>query len=331
MPHNTPDKRLSALTQWVCAQRHDGSLQLRPITNDASFRRYFRLRHQEQDYIAMDAPPDRENVRPFIDVAQRLRAQGFNAPEILHQDVEQGFLLLSDLGDRLYLPALNADTVEALYGDALRALSAIQRNVSAEGLPPYDDALLKREMRLFPEWYLTRHLGLELDAAQIEWLEQAFDTLSRAVQQQPQVFVHRDFHARNLLVTPQNNPGILDFQDAVRGPITYDLVSLLRDVYLQWPPERVRDWVLGYRASCVRQGLLAESVDEAEFIRWVDWMGAQRHLKIAGIFARLYYRDGKAGYLKDIPLTLTYLRQELAPYPEFAELLAWIQTLESRG
>jgi len=318
------NQRAQNLCNWASQQLNQTLLSVSPITNDASFRRYFRAQTAIQCYILMDAPPQQENCAPFIDIAQRLTRCGFNAPFIYAQDITQGFLLLSDLGESLYLPALNAHSVERLYGDALSTLAAIQVCVPTTGLPAYDDERLLGEMRLFHEWFLIRHLGLELSAAQVQELEAAFALLCASAQQQPQVFVHRDYHARNLIVTPCQNPGILDFQDALIGPLTYDLVSLLRDVYIAWPTAQVQDWVLGYHTLCRQHGLIGAKVDEAQFIQWVDWMGAQRHLKIAGIFARLWYRDGKPGYLRDIPLTLRYLLQEIQHYPQLAWLTAFI-------
>lgn len=311
------DERLEQLKQWLAGigQSFDG---IEPASADASFRRYFRLTDGESTRIVMDAPPDKEDSAPFVDIAARLQEAGVSVPGVLAQDLAQGFVLLPDLGHTLYLDALDADTVERLYGDALEALAAMQRHADTAGLPSYDAELLDREMRLFTDWLVQCQLGLELTAAEADLLEAAFAALIHNALHQPQVFVHRDYHSRNLMLLPTQNPGIIDFQDAVRGPLTYDLVSLLRDCYIAWPRERVNDWALGYRELAIRYGVLAaDTATERDFLRWFDWMGVQRHLKAAGIFARLNLRDRKPGYLKDIPRTLGYI-VEVAP--DYAEL-----------
>jgi aminoglycoside/choline kinase family phosphotransferase len=318
-------KRFNALQDWL--QPHLGieAPKYVAITNDASFRRYFRVTLASRAYIVMDAPPEKENCRPFVDIAQRLQASGLNAPRIVASDLEQGFLLLTDLGSQLYLSALNEETqVENLYSDALAALEIMQTRTYSEGLPLYDHALLHREMDLFTNWLVEKHLNLSLSSADQDSLEQCFKLLSREALSQPQVFVHRDYHSRNLMVIPQHNPGILDFQDAVKGPVTYDLVSLLRDCYIAWPHERVNGWAKHYYKQVQQAGILEGVVDETEFLRWFDWMGIQRHLKASGIFARLYHRDGKAGYLKDIPRTLNYIVEVGRHYPEMAFLQALV-------
>ncbi len=321
------DHRLAALTEWVTRVLRDPRCTLRPASVDASFRRYFRVhRGDGTTLIAMDAPPDKEDCRPYIRIAQAFRTFGLNVPEIIAHDLERGFLLVTDLGDRLYLAALNAASVERLYQDAMQSLVRLQR-VPPEAvawLPPYDADLLHREMALFRDWYLVRHLGLTLTDGQHAVLDATFARLCDAALEQPRVAVHRDYHSRNLTVTAKNNPGILDFQDAVIGPVTYDLVSLLRDCYIAWPAEQVRAWALGYRAAAARAGV-AVGHDEAVFLRWFDLMGVQRHLKAAGIFARLYHRDGKPSYLKDIPRTLDYVRAVAARYAELAGLAELVQ------
>jgi len=316
-------QRLNSLQNWLQKKAGIHAPQLVAITNDASFRRYFRLTINGVSHIVMDAPPDKENCKPFVDVSQRLQASGLNVPQIICSDLEQGFLLLTDLGSQLYLAALDSVQAENLYGDALDALARIQTS-STDGLPLYDHQLLHREMNLFTDWLLGKQVNLSLDAAQNASLENCFELLSAAALSQPQVFVHRDYHSRNLMVVPKNNPGILDFQDAVKGPVTYDLVSLLRDCYIAWPRERVHRWVHDYyiriqRNTNIQAGIL-EGIDEAQFLRWFDWMGIQRHLKASGIFARLSHRDGKSGYLKDIPRTLSYIVEVAADYPELATL-----------
>lgn len=324
-------ERIAALKKWL------GGFEPRPITNDASFRRYFRVEIDGAVRIAMDAPPAREDSRPYLDVGKRLLRAGLNAPEVLAEDLEQGFFLLTDLGDELYLPLLDESSVERLYGDALSALAVMQVCVDSAGLPLYDHALLHREMELFPDWLLGKHLNMEISAEDGAALRACFEFLSQAALAQPQVFVHRDYHSRNLLRTPQHNPGIVDFQDAVIGPVTYDLVSLLRDCYIVWPPARVREWVTGYYELARQMGILDEHVSEAKFLRWFDLMGLQRHVKVAGIFARLCHRDGKTAYLQDIPTALHYIVEAGAAYPEVRYLVtlteqrvlpAFLQTLK---
>lgn len=296
---------------------------LAPASSDASFRRYWRVTHAGGSLIAMDAPPTHEDCGRFADLARRFRAIGLNTPEVHAEDTEQGFLLLSDLGDRLYLAQLTPDNADALYRDALAALAIIQRRGPLEGLPHYDGPFLLREMALFREWFLERHLGLVLDADAAALFDAACRLLAESALEQPCVCVHRDFHSRNLMLTEPDNPGVLDFQDAVVGPLTYDLVSLLRDCYIAWPEERVTDWALGYHREAMRLGLL-EDVSPERFVRWFDLMGMQRHLKACGIFARLHHRDGKPGYLGDIPRTLGYVRLVAGRYPEFAALARWL-------
>jgi aminoglycoside/choline kinase family phosphotransferase len=315
-------ERLDALKHWLEEELAIREYTLTPASSDASFRRYFRVTHDSTSLIVMDAPPDREDSRPFLTVAKLLFDAGLNVPEVIDTDLEQGYLLLGDLGSILYLDALNDDTVERLYGDALGALAAIQACDPGTGvLPDYDRTLLMNEMALFRDWLVGTHLGITLQAAQADMLDMAFRLLADNALAQPQVLVHRDYHSRNLMVTGRNNPGILDFQDAVIGPVTYDLVSLLRDCYIQWPRVRVEDWALGYQRLALQSGILrAEHEDPQQFLHWFDLMGIQRHLKAAGIFARLNHRDGKPGYLEDIPRTLGYIVEVSGRYPELAEL-----------
>jgi aminoglycoside/choline kinase family phosphotransferase len=311
------DSRLETLKDWVGKVLDIREYEVRPASTDASFRRYFRVTSPGATHIVMDAPPDKEDMRPFIEVAQRLHHLGLNVPEVLEQDLAQGYLLLTDLGERMYLPQLNAGTVERLYGDALGALVVLQAGIFSDPafLPEYDEPLLRREMELFREWYLGRHLGLGLSETQHAALDDAFAALSRSALAQPRVWVHRDYHSRNLMVTSVNNPGILDFQDAVRGPATYDLVSLLRDCYIAWPRAQVEEWALGYQVLALQSGLPV-CQDEAQFLREFDLMGVQRHLKASGIFARLNHRDGKPDYLNDIPRTLGYVVEVASRHPE---------------
>jgi len=315
------DSRLLALRQWVGQVLDLREVEIRPASTDASFRRYFRIISPGMTHIVMDAPPGREDPRRFVVVAERLHQLGLNVPEVLDQDLERGFLLLTDLGDQIYLQNLNESTVERLYGDALGALVVLQAGIFTDSsfLPEYDVPLLRRELEIFREWYLGRHLGLALTPVQQSVIDAAYEVLIGSALEQPRVWVHRDFHSRNLMITSRNNPGILDFQDAVRGPVTYDLVSLLRDCYIRWPQERVVEWVMGY-FDLAHQSGLPVGEDEGRFLRWFDLMGVQRHLKAVGIFARLNHRDSKPGYLADIPRTLGYVLEACGRYPELAAL-----------
>lgn len=278
-----------------------------PASSDASFRRYFRLTLPTQDtYIVMDAPPYKEDTAPFIQVSNLFADIGLNVPLVKYSNIEEGFLLLSDLGDVQYLSVLQQDNVQQLYDDALKALCTLQVNAPKEGLPLYDKALLMREMELFREWYLKKHLGLRLSPKQEVMLSDVFELLAHNALEQVQVCVHRDYHSRNLMVTKANNPGILDFQDAVVGPVTYDLVSLLKDCYITWPTDQVESWALGFLHQLTEAGTLPHTSDE-QLLQWFNWMGVQRHLKATGIFARLDQRDRKPAYLQDIPRTLAYV------------------------
>jgi aminoglycoside/choline kinase family phosphotransferase len=321
------DSRLALLRRWVTEDLGFAGAQIEPASADASFRRYFRLIRGADSYIVMDAPPEKETVAPFIGVAQSLLGIGLNVPVILARDPERGLLLLSDLGKRQYLSDLLAGRdVEQLYGDALEALVRLQTRggEAARALPAYDRAALIREMELLPEWFLGRHLGQPPTAVQRAMLDRLFEALAQNALAQPAVFVHRDYHSRNLLVTDEDNPGILDFQDAVRGAATYDVASLLKDCYIAWPRERVIGWLLKFRERLLHAGLDL-GVDGKELIRQFDLMGLQRHIKVLGIFARLFYRDGKPGYLDDLPRVLAYTREAAALYPETAEFARYIE------
>lgn len=315
-------ERLEALKRWLEDELDFREYTLNPASSDASFRRYFRVTHDGVSYIVMDAPPDREDTRPFVTVDKLLFDVGLNVPEIIDENPGQGYLLLGDLGTTLYLDVLKDDTVERLYGDALAALAAIQICQPANGvLPDYDRELLLTEMLLFRDWLVGTHLGIELSADDARMLAAVFELLTDNALSQPQVVVHRDYHSRNLMLTKQNNPGIIDFQDAVIGPVTYDLVSLLRDCYIHWPREQVEDWALGYQDLALQSGILREEhEDPQQFLRWFDLMGVQRHLKAAGIFARLNHRDGKPGYLGDIPRTLAYVVDVTGRHAELGSL-----------
>lgn len=328
-----PDGRLSQLTEWLAALPAPALLpgSMRPASADASFRRYFRLDGKDGNtYIAMDAPPPQESVERFVRLAQRFEETGASVPHILAQDLERGFLLVSDLGTKDYLHQLSHDTAHKLYMDAIDSIVMIQLRGNAEGLPEYDRAFLHRELNLFPEWFIGKHLNTTLSDAQNETLQKVFDALLAVVLAQPQVLTHRDYHSRNLMVLGKGNPGILDFQDAVLGPITYDLASLLRDAYIQWDEEMVLDWAIRYWEKAKRAGLPVNP-DVDAFYRDFEWTGLQRHLKILGIFARLYHRDGKDGYLKDMPLVLEYARKVAGRYNALAPLAKLFDELENKA
>jgi len=320
------DERYCLMEAWLRDGLRLPSHQLAPASSDASFRRYFRATQQDgRTYIIMDAPPTHEDCRPFIKVANAFAKAGLNVPKILAQDLAQGFLLLTDLGAEQYLAVLNDNTVDTLYGDALAALARLQLHSDASlVLPLYDDALLKREMELFREWFLGRHLALAVTDEMMRTLTEAFAKLSSCALEQPTSWVHRDYHSRNLMFTRTDNPGVLDFQDAVVGPVTYDSVSLLRDCYISWPRARVEQWALRHLAS-VRSVPGLGDVSSREFLRWFDLMGVQRHLKAIGIFARLNYRDHKPGYLKDIPRTLGYVVDVAQRHGELTDFSALLQ------
>jgi hypothetical protein len=328
--HILPDERQNLIRAWLA--EHDAPTllpdTLRPASSDASFRRYFRVDATDgASYIVMDAPPPQEDVRPFIHVAEVFGNAGVSVPKVLAEDRERGFLLLTDLGSTTYLHQLNADTAHKLYTDAIDALVVLQAQSQPDVLPEYDRALLLRELNLFPEWYVAKHRGATLNDLQAAQLKKVFDTLLANNLAQAQVYVHRDYHSRNLMVLPRGNPGILDFQDAVYGPITYDLVSLLRDAYIQWDEELVLDWAIRYWEKARRAGLPVPP-DVDSFYRDFEFMGLQRHLKVLGIFARLYHRDGKAAYLNDIPLVMEYTRKAAGRYRELAPLIRILDAIE---
>ncbi|MCV6638356.1 phosphotransferase [Candidatus Albibeggiatoa sp. nov. NOAA] len=307
--------RLNLLNNWLQTTLQLKNPTPQPLTNDASFRRYFRITKNGQSFVVMDAPPDKEDCHSFIDVANLLRQAGLNAPEIIAQDTEQGFLLLTDFGSQLYWPALQTDQADTLYTEAFQSLIKMQK-IHAESLPLYDNDLLDRELDLFIAWLMEKHLGIVLDTDEKQQLLAEFELLKQSALSQPQVFVHRDYHSRNLMVTEANNPAILDFQDAVKGAITYDLVSLLRDCYQVWPTDRVEAWLNEYYQLAIEHQVLNQDVEFIQFKRWFDLMGIQRHLKASGIFARLYHRDGKDNYFQHIPDTLNYIAQVSTHYPE---------------
>jgi aminoglycoside/choline kinase family phosphotransferase len=325
------DSRLNTLRNWLKGLQPSWQLDLdtlTPASADASFRRYFRIESKNPDFrtlIIMDAPPQHEPLGAFIQVDLLLSEAGLNVPKILEQDIQNGFLLLNDLGNKTYLTELNKDGADHLYKDATHALIQMQLASKPNVLPNYDEVLLQRELDLFPEWYLKKHLAIELNDLQAAQLKNSFALIIENNLAQSKVYVHRDFHSRNLMVTEINNPGVIDFQDAVYGPITYDAASLWRDAYIAWPEERVIDWVVKFWEDGRKAGLPMPN-DFGQFYRDFEWMGLQRHLKVLGIFARLFHRDGKDGYLKDIPLVLEYA---IACANRYIELKPLARILES--
>lgn len=320
--------RYALLQDWLTRQLPGRTFSLAPASADASFRRYFRVTLPDTSLIVMDAPPEQEDCRPFVHVAALMANAGLNVPAVLAQDLTLGFLLLSDLGSTTYLAALNDDNADVLFSDAIDALIRWQL-ASREGvLPPYDEALLRRELDLFPEWYVRRHLGIELDALQRESLEAVFRLVLSNNLAQPCTFVHRDYMPRNLMLT-EPNPGVLDFQDAVYGPVSYDVACLFKDAFVSWEERRVLDWTIRYWERARRAGLPVNS-DFGEFYRDFEWMGLQRHLKVLGIFARICHRDGKPAYVKDTPRFLGYVRAVAGRYAPLAPLLRLLDQLADR-
>ena len=330
------DPRLDQLRSWLQSLGPQWPVtlsSLAPASSDASFRRYFRVASAHPDHptlIVMDAPPAHEDCRPFVHVARLFGAAGATVPTVLAEDLAQGFLLLADLGNTTYLSVLSPDTADPLYADATDTLVRIQLATQADTLPSYDRALLQRELDLFPEWYLGKHLGVTLDDTQRGTLAQINETLIRNNLAQPQVYVHRDYHSRNLMRTDAGNPGVLDFQDAVIGPATYDAVSLWRDAYISWDEERQIDWVVRYWDKARKTGLPL-TADFGDFYRDFEWMGMPRHLKVLGIFARLSHRDGKHGYLDDMPLVMRYARAVAERYQELHSLARLLDAVEGRN
>jgi N-acetylmuramate 1-kinase len=324
-----PDVRLAQLGDWLRRDLARPVERISVASADASFRRYFRVHAPGgATLVAMDAPPDKEDIGPYLKVGSLLESTGVHVPHVHAVDRARGFVLLEDLGTRPYLAALSDPArVESLYGDALEALVRIAvagREVARE-LPPYDAATLEREMALLPDWFVARHLRLELSTEERALLRSVFDFLTAAALAQPRTFVHRDYHSRNLMILARGNPGVIDFQDALEGPIAYDLVSLLKDCYIGWPRARVEGWVRDQRERLLRAGLAAATLgSERDFLRAFDLIGVQRHIKVLGIFARLWYRDGKSGYLADLPLTLEYVRDTCARYGELGAFAHWL-------
>ncbi len=315
------DNRLDEIHKWLKTVFPSTHYTLEPASNDASFRRYFRVRIKDETWILMDAPPQQEDTRPFIKIGTFLYEHGINVPEIYAREDHAGFLLLSDFGHQPYLDELNEYSADSLYKAAIDSLIKIQLCSTQDiNLPDYDRALLQQEMDLFPDWFLNKHLNIAIP----DFLQTSFDHLISSALAQPQVVVHRDYHSRNLMHTIENSPGIIDFQDAVIGAITYDLVSLLRDCYIAWPDDKINQWIHYYLSTAQQQGLLPD-ISVEQFTQWFDWMGLQRHIKVLGIFCRLNYRDGKTNYMNDLPLTLSYVRKISAKYSEFSELSSFLE------
>lgn len=332
-----PDARLALLNEWLASTGLVDVGTGRPASVDASFRRYFRydVVPAMQDklgatLVAMDAPPERENVPAYIHVQGLLFDAGVTVPAIAARDVERGFLLLGDLGTTTYLARLDSDNAAFMYSDAVDALLKFQMASQPGVLPEFDRAFILRELNIFPEWYLNRHLGVTLDDKQQATLDKVFEAITANVLAQQQVYMHRDFHSRNLMFLDQGNPGVLDFQDAVYGPVTYDLASLLRDAYIQWDEEIVLDWVVRYWQSAKGAGLPVNPDIDA-FYRDFEFMALQRHLKILGIFCRLNYRDNKAHYMGDLPTVLDYVRKTANRYTELKPLLRLLDALDDKA
>ena len=321
--------RYAHIQNWLKRQLHGRRFSLAPASADASFRRYFRVTLPDATLILMDAPPEQEDCRPFVHVAGLMAAAGLNVPALLAQDLEQGFLLMTDLGSTTYLAALNDDNADRLFRDATDALIRWQLASREDTLPPYDEALLRRELDLFPEWYIGRHLGIELGAQQRQSLETVFGLIVANNLAQPRTYVHRDYMPRNLMVTVPN-PGVLDFQDAVYGPITYDVASLFKDAFISWDEQRVIDWTIRYWERA-RSAQLPVAGDFGEFYRDLEWMGLQRHLKVLGIFARICHRDGKPAYVKDTPRFLAYVRAVSERYGSLSPLLRLLDQIADRA
>lgn len=326
-------QRLKQINNWLQKDLEILDYDIAPASSDASFRRYFRISRKTGSFdpystgkslIVMDAPPPQENVEPFIYVSTLMAEIGINVPVVYEKNIADGFLLLSDLGSTQYLSVLTDKNVDKLYGDALNTLFKLQKfgPRQSEFFPLYDSAFFQRELGIFSEWYLQKHLALSFSGTQASIVDDCYNVLIKSALDQPVVLVHRDFHSRNLMLTEPNNPGVLDFQDAVIGPVTYDLVSLLKDCYIEWPRDKVEAWCLGYKNLIESEGLI-KPVDDEKFLRWFDLMGMQRHLKATGIFARLDQRDGKPDYLNDIPRTMSYVidvssrYNELNPFKDF--------------
>lgn len=317
------------IAEWLNNILKNHEYTIKPASSDASFRRYYRIMSNNQSYILMDAPPEKENSKPFVDIADTLLHAGLNVPKVYEADLKAGFLLLSDLGNKTYLDELNHQNASLLYKDAYTALIKIQKNADTQSLKLFDDALLMQELRLFPDWYIKFHKSYDMNDSEKNILNSTFDLLTKNIKSHTQVFVHRDFHSRNLMFCNRDlgeNPGILDFQDAVKGSIVYDLVSLFKDAYIVWSEEEVIDWLIRYWEHA-KQNKLKVQDDFAEFYRDFEWMGVQRHLKVLGIFTRLNYRDHKANYLNDLPAVENYMISACERYKDLHPLLKLMNRL----
>ncbi|MDH5433606.1 MAG: phosphotransferase [Gammaproteobacteria bacterium] len=323
---NKTDIRKQQLSDWVSRKMKINAVKLITVSGDASFRRYFRFEHNNATYIAVDAPPQHEDNHAFERAAKILWDNQLNVPEILAIDLESGFMLLSDLGDDLYLSHLTDDSADQLYHQAIDNIIKMQCIAvdSISHIPPYDDAELQFEMSLFTDWLIPHHLKMDLTSGEQKLIQQTFAKLCDSAKAQPQYFVHRDYHSRNLMLTDRNNPAIIDFQDAVLGPVSYDLVSLLKDSYIGWPEEKIDGWCRYYYQQARNADLI--DFDYAQFIRYFDLMGMQRQIKILGIFCRLFYRDGKDGYLKDMPLTFNYLSKAALRYNDYHDFYDFLMS-----
>lgn len=317
--------RAAARLAWTRSSLGNPSLILQSASSDASFRSYWRTHHDGRSWIVMDSPPVQEDPRPWLAIGQQLAAAGLHVPAVYDKDLQQGFLLIEDLGTQLYLPALNDHSADTLYGDAMDALLRMQRRMDCSALPAFDRGVLNLGLQIMPEWFLGRHLGHAPDSDEQRVLRAAFDIVIENALAQPRCFVHRDFHSRNLLIVKTNNPGIIDFQGALAGPITYDLASLLRDGYIAWPRERVEAWVESYRRKLIDAHLIDSSNGRQQFLRWFDLTGLHRHIRVLGQFYRLWYRDGKPGYLADVPRIYHYVISVARSYPELADFVALLE------
>ncbi len=326
-------QRQQDILTWLAGIWPASRFALAPASSDASFRRYFRVTRDDNiTLIVMDAPPEHVGVRRWLAVQKLLHEAGVHVPQVLEQDLAQGFLLLSDLGGTTYLQQLTIETAPSLYGDAFTALLALQHIARPADLPDYDSVLLRRELELFPEWFLGTHHQLTLSDSERAGLTSVFDRIIERNLAEPRVFVHRDFHSRNLMRVHSEsllNPGVIDFQDAVWGPVSYDAVSLLKDAYILWDEERALDWLIRYWERARAAGIPVRA-DFSEFYADYEWMGMQRHLKILGIFARLHHRDGKEGYLKELPRVSHYVRKVGERYAALRPLLRLLDRVEAR-
>jgi len=319
-----PD-RAAARLAWTRSALGDDTLELVSASSDASFRSYWRTHHDGKSWVVMDSPPALEDPLPWLAMGEKLAAAGLHVPAVYAKDLEQGFLLIEDLGTQLYLPALDDDSADRLYGDAMDALLLMQTRMDHADLPLFDHSRLVSGLEVMPEWFLGKHLGYTPTCDEWDVLEAAFSVIIRNALEQPRRFVHRDYHSRNLLIVGHNNPGVIDFQGALSGPITYDLASLLRDAYIVWPRERVEGWVESYRQRLLGAGVIDEKINSECFLRWFDLTGMHRHIRVLGQFYRLWYRDGKPGYLADVPRVYHYVVSVAERYPELADFVALLK------